>query len=160
MKLKRAAILVPAVASCLMTFVMYAHAQCPAFGFDTTCGTIITITPQLGAVITTTGQGPYEGADDTLVGVVNNSTVPIKSLVLLSQFNIFGFDGDGINIYGAPGNAMDNTGYGGPNAYFTNINAATTMGTVNFIVPVAPKGGTTYFSLENALNRQLHVLQS
>ncbi|MBV8818394.1 MAG: hypothetical protein JO022_08570, partial [Acidobacteriaceae bacterium] len=60
------------------------------------------------------------------------------------------FDGDGIVTYGAPGNPRDNTGYGGPNAYFTDINGAATSGTVNFITPIPP-GGSDYFSLEDSL---------
>jgi hypothetical protein len=126
--------------------------QCPAYGYDSGCGTVITITATNGVQIVQTGQGPYEGSDDTLVGIVNNSNVPISSIVLTSPNNIFGFDGDGIDTYGAPGNAMDTTGYGGPNSYFTNINPSQTSGTVNFVTPLAPQGGTTYFSLENALS--------
>ncbi len=126
------------------------HAQCPAYGYDTTCGTVITITPASGVTITQTGQGPYDGNDDTLVGIVNNSNVPISSIVLTSGQDIFGFDGDGVNTYGAPGNPKDTTGYGGPNTYFTNFSGLS--GTVNFVTPLAPKGGSTYFSLENALS--------
>lgn len=128
-----------------------ANAQCPAFGADTTCGVVITITDK-GATVTSTGQPPYDSIEDTLVGVVNNSNIPITSLVLHSSLNIFGFDGDGIDTYGAPGNARDTTGYGGPNSYFTNISADQRSGTVNFIVPLAPHGGTTYFSLEEKIS--------
>jgi hypothetical protein len=128
-----------------------ANAQCPAAGNDTGCGAVITITNGHSA-LTATGQGPYDGSDDTLIGVVNNSSVPISSIQLTSGNNIFGFDGDGVNGYlGIPNNAKDTTGYGGPNAYFTNINSSGTVGTVNFITPIAPNGGTGYFSLENAL---------
>jgi hypothetical protein len=124
---------------------------CPAIGADTDCGIIITVADS-GANITLTGQGPYDGEDDTLVGVVNNSTknLPVSSVNLASDTDIFGFDGDGIDTYGAPGNPQDTTGYGGPNAYFTNINADQTSGTVNFITPIPP-GGTAYFGLENSL---------
>jgi hypothetical protein len=48
---------------------------------------------------------------------------------------------------------MDATGYGGPNTYFTTINGSQRSGRVNFVTPLAPKGGSTYFSLENALKR-------
>jgi hypothetical protein len=128
-----------------------ANAQCPAAGADTTCGAIITVT-DAGASILYTGQGPYDGFDDTLVGVVNNSTLPITSINLTSSFMAFAFDGDGIDTYGVPGNGQDTTGYGGPNAYFNNISTDLTMGTVNFIVPIAPHGGTSFFSLEAALS--------
>ncbi len=127
-----------------------AWAQCPAVGDDTGCGIVITITNQ-GATVSMTGQGPYDGVDDTLVGVVNNSTLAVSSLDLQSSLDIFGFDGDGIDTYGIAGNGNDNTGYGGPNAYFTNISADQTSGTVNFVTPIAAHGGTAFFSLENAL---------
>jgi hypothetical protein len=133
---------------------------CPAFGADTDCGTIITLATSgstLTASLTNTGQGPYDGNDDTLLGVVNNSNQPLTTLGLTSgntlNGGIFAFDGDGITTYGASGNAQDPTGYGGPNAYFTNINASYTGGTVNFITPIAAGGGTAYFSLENALSQ-------
>jgi hypothetical protein len=146
-----------------------ASAQCPTVGSDTGCGIVITVTGT-GATFMPTGMGPYDGSDDTLVGVVNNIPactpgqksqtacgVSIYSLDLSATNTIFGFDGDGISspTYGIPNNPMDvqngNTQYGGPNAYFTNINATQTAGRVNFITPIPP-GGTGFFSLENALN--------
>jgi hypothetical protein len=142
-----AALLAPAA----FAFQGDAHAAsvCPAIGQDTDCGMIITITAT-GAQLTATGQGPYDGSDDTLIGVVNNSKLPVSSLILTSGTDIFGFDGDGIDTYGAPGNSKDSTGYGGPDTYYTNINAAQTSGTVNFVTPI-PVGGSTYFGLENSV---------
>jgi hypothetical protein len=112
---------------------------------------VITIT-DTGTTVLQTGQGPYDGSDDTLVGVVNNGSKPITSIKLSSALQIFGFDGDGLVVYGIPGNDLDPTGYGGPNAYFPTdmISADATSGTVSFIAPIPP-GGTSYFSLENAL---------
>jgi hypothetical protein len=142
-----------------------ASAQCPAAGNDTGCGALITIT-QTGANVTPTGQGPYDGSDDTLIGVVNNipvctpltsnSQLPcgisIYSLDLTSTQNICGFDGDGVNGYlNISNNAKDGTGYGGPNAYFTNIAPSGNSCRVNFIKPIPPGGKTDFFSLENAL---------
>lgn len=124
---------------------------CPAIGADSDCGAIITITDS-GSSISFTGQGPYDGIEDTLVGVVNNSNQPIYAMGLKSPSGIFGFDGDGISSYGAPGNSQDSTGYGGPNAYFTNIDAGARSGVVNFVNPLPAKGGNTYFSLEEALS--------
>ena len=141
-----------------------AYAQCPKVGQDTGCGTVITVTGT-GATITQTGQGPYDGSDDTLVGVVNNIPlcqsgqnsqsacgISIFSLDLTSANKpIFGFDGDGINTFGVSGNPQDNTGYGGPNAFFSNISANKMSGRVNFIKPIPPNGGTGFFSLEDLL---------
>ena len=58
---------------------------CPPVGADTDCGTIITITDSSqgpSAAVTSTGQPPYDAilnppGEDTLVGVVNNSSKPI-----------------------------------------------------------------------------------
>ncbi len=149
-------------------------AACPAVEADTECGAVLIITDS-GVSIYYSGQGPYDGNDDTLVGVINMSSVPIGDVVLNSNADIMGFDGDGLDSYGIPGNSQDITnstafcssqksasgcGYGGPNAYYTNMpsgcpqndqNKQCTSGTVNFITPIAPNGGTSYFGLENAL---------
>jgi hypothetical protein len=140
------------VAGTFLSGVAQAQSPCPAVGADTGCGSIITVT-QTGAIITNTNQGPYDGSDDTIVGVINNSNLPIYSLDLTSATNIFAFDGDGIDSppYNIPGNPLDTTGYGGPNAYFSTISADMTSGRVNFIIPIAANGGTSFFSLENVL---------
>jgi len=129
-----------------------AQAAFPAYGSDTGPGILITI-GNSSTIISATGQGPYDGSDDTYVGVINNSSKGISSLNLNSSSeDIFGFDGDGIDTFGAPSNTTDTTGYGGPNAYFTNISPDAMRGTVNFINPVAGNGGTDYFSLEESLD--------
>jgi hypothetical protein len=101
-----------------------------------------------GFSVSQTGQGPYDGVEDSLIGVVNNSSRSISAIAIKSALPIFAFDGDGIDTYGISGNALDSTGYGGPNAYFTNINPAATAGIVNFVVPIPANGGIDYFSLE------------
>jgi hypothetical protein len=126
---------------------------CPAFGFATDCNLIITVNADGSVTTTVTGQPPYDGSEDQLVGVVNNSNSSISSFNLSGSF-IFGFDGDGIDSYGAPGNAVDTTGYGGPNAYFTIVDV--NSGSVNFITPIAP-GGTDYFSLEEPASADIVI---
>ena len=118
---------------------------CPAIGADTDCGIIVTLDPG-SATLTVTGQGPYDGTDDTLIGIVNNSGVTVNALHLSSLLAIFDFDGDGIG-----GNAVDLTGYGGPDTYFTGIDPSLTTGDANFIGGLAD-GATTYFALESALD--------
>jgi hypothetical protein len=121
--------------------------------------------PQGCASISFTGQGPYDQIEDTLVGVINNSNLPIASLVLTSGaggLTIFGFDGDGIcgispntgqPFVPAPaGCPFGPTGYEGPGVSFTSISADFTTGTVNFSPPI-PRGGTAYFSLEDSLTQ-------
>ena len=90
------------------------------------------------------------------MGVVNNSSLPVVYIGLNGGGNpIFAFDGDGIAaILGNPNNSKDTSpgGYGGPNAYFVDINASNTMGVVGFITPIPAHGGTGYFSLQSSVN--------
>ena len=135
------------------------RAQCPALGADTACGTVITVT-DAGVTLSTTGQGPYltnaigPKLDGSLVGVINDSSQTISSLDLRSPYDIFAFlPGQGIDFFGAPGNPYDNPslGYGGPNAYFDNIDPLQQAGTVNFVDAIPAGGGMSYFSLANDL---------
>lgn len=139
-------------------------------GSATGCGVIITIPPSGPATITVpAGTGnPYDGDEDTLVGIVNNSGAPISSITLTSTANIFAFDGDGPCDYaqfispalgstadclnypaGVPNNTnpgADPYDYQGPDNTFSNY-ASLTSGTVNFVTPL-PNGGSTWFALE------------
>jgi hypothetical protein len=119
----------------------------PAFGADSQPGIIITFANS-GVSTTVTGEGPYDGVEDSYIGVVNNSSSTLTSLNLNSSQCIGCFDGDGIDTYGAAGNGADTTGYGGPQTYFTN-NTGYSL-TANFLGGLAP-GATTYFSLEEAV---------
>ena len=135
---------------------LHAAGVCPAYG-DATAGCDLVITVTNSGTTVTAGPsyglagGTYDGSDDSLIGIVNNSSSALSSINLSSNTDIFGFDGDGIDTYGAPGNSMDPSGYGGPNSYFSNINVAATAGTVDFLTALAANGGNTYFSLEEAL---------
>src|SRR5487761_2715884 len=140
---------------------------CPAIGQDTIgCALIITIDSS-GGVSVSPGPNigmPYDGVEDTLIGVVNNSSQPISSLALSSALNIFGFDGDGICTYTFSGysyctsaqqsqtNNDDNHAagldYQGPDNTWTVASSKT--GAVNFTPPLGA-GGNTYFSLEEPL---------
>lgn len=111
------------------------------------CNVTITINSSNVASIAITNSNPYDGSEDQLVGVVNNSGAPLSSLNLSGPASLFGFDGDGITSYGIAGNTKDPSGYGGPDAYFTGLNGSLSSGTVNFITPIAA-GGTGFFSLE------------
>ncbi|HLJ13476.1 MAG TPA: hypothetical protein VKV15_03195 [Bryobacteraceae bacterium] len=147
----RSTLLIMLAVSAGAAYAQTNQSPCPPVGSDTTCGVIITVT-DAGASVALTGQGPYDSNDDTLIGVINNSTHPLRTLHLSSVLPIFGFDGDGIDTFGISGNSMDDTGYGGPNAYYTNVSNDGTSGTVNFIIPIPTGGGTGYFSLEAAIS--------
>lgn len=136
-------------------------AECPAVGVDTGCGILMTITGASGGAATAftviaasnPTQGPYDGTEDTLVGVLNSSGVTVNTLTLSSTTDIFGFEGDGpCTVTPNPGNCntLDPTGYAGPNVTFSGINAAHTSGTVYFMGGLA-SSGSRWFGLEKAL---------
>src|SRR5580692_10253965 len=85
----------------------------PAIHDDTGPGIIIDYTGGTSFTITATGQGPYDGSDDAYVAIENHSTTSLPSVTLTASGPIFGFDGDGIDHYGSPGNGSDSSGYGG-----------------------------------------------
>jgi hypothetical protein len=150
-----------ALFSGMSAYASTSFAQCPAVGNDTSgCEFLITITSASGGMGTnftvtpsSPDLGPYDGSDDTLVGVLNNTTSTITSLGLTSSTDIFGFDGDGAcsggTIAGCAG-ATDPSGYAPVGVTFSNISPDNTTGIVNFSPGLAP-GGSQWFSLEEAL---------
>ena len=107
--------------------------------------------------------GNYDGNDDALIGIVNNSGQVINTLTLSgsgsgSQKQIFGFENDGISTYlyasstaWTAVNGVDTTGYAGPTTSFRDINQAGTTGTVVFANGLAT-GTSTFFSLEQSIS--------
>jgi hypothetical protein len=128
------------------------------------CNLVITFKAN-GAITTSVPAGQtftnYDGSDDALIGVVNDTAHTLTSFNInngTSGLDILGFDGDGINEWlGQPCNAKDTTSgcYGGPIGYFTNIvdggPGNPESATVNFIGRLAA-GGFTYFSLEESIS--------
>ena len=161
--IKRVSLGMAAVAACLSIGAVSgqgASTICPAIGDDHNpgCGIVITINSDGTATVTATGQGPYDGSDDTLVGIVNNSAAAISSVSLSSSTDIFGFDGDGLCDYsGAPAgcdtsDSAPTYSYAPPGVTFTF--STVKSGSVNFTPsPVAANGGTAYFSLEEAIGQ-------
>jgi RHS repeat-associated protein len=138
-----------------------AFSQCPAIGNDTSCAVLVTVTDSGTQVQSDASQGPFDGVEDTLIGVQNNSGGTIGSLVLSANTDLFGFDGDGLcsgvnsggktPFYPPPtGCPFGSTRYEGPGTSFSNINPSATGGVVNFTSGLAP-GASTYFSLEETL---------
>lgn len=148
------------IAPLLLGASAYAASVCPAVGNDTLgCELLITVTAvsSSGAAtaFTVTGstpdQGPYDGADDTLVGILNSSGATLSSIGLSGgSTDIFGFDGDGACTYISCPGATDPYGYAPAGVTFSGINGSGTSGTVNF-GPALASGGSTWFSLEEAL---------
>jgi len=140
---------------------------CPTISGVTTCNVVITAGP--GGTFSTAvpNPNPYDGSDDNLVGIINNSGATITSLSFTGSGlggGLFAFDGDGLQAFNpAAGGPPDTTGYGGkvsstanfdlagPNDFFTNIHTVLVTndsGTVVFGANGIPNGGSAYFSLE------------
>lgn len=130
----------------------------------TGCNVLITIAANGSISTTIPDASAYDGSDDTLVGVVNNSSVPVGSLNLTGS-GIFGLEGDGICVYTFTGNSYcsasavagtDPQDYYGPTSTFTNFSSGNS-GTVLFSPAIPAGGGSTYFSLEGAPTANLVV---
>jgi len=72
-----------------------AFPQCPPVYKDTGCQFLITVTDAGSSVAEDSTQPPYEGEDDALIGVQNNSSRAIGALPL-SAPGLFGFEQDGL----------------------------------------------------------------
>lgn len=70
--------------------------QCPPVFKDAGCQFLVTVTNGGETVGEDSSQTAYEGADDALVGVQNNSSSPVSSIHLSAEDELFGFEGDGI----------------------------------------------------------------
>ena len=142
---------------------------CPNINGVTTCNVVITAGPGGSFSTALPNPNPYDGSDDNLVGIINNSGSTITSLSFIGSGNgggLFAFDGDGLQAFNAAaGGPPDGTGYGGKvsstanfdpagaNDFFTNIHTTSVFddsGTVVFGANGIPNGGSAYFSLESA----------
>ena len=144
--------------------------ECPAVGSSTSCA-ILHVFNADGSVSAfgDATQTPYDGSNDTLVGVLNNSGKTQTSLTLSGVGSmgvpVFEFDADGICTFTFAGNGLvpsssycsgayyrtDPGDYAGPNNTFSNISADQKTGTIVFTGGLAP-GAATYFSLEDRLS--------
>lgn len=147
--------------------------QCPAVGAAPSCDILLVVNSD--QTITVTGNssiGPYDGSDDTLVGIVNNSNSAISSITVSGPGSgLAGFDGDGICTY-ATGGTVGGSGsgfvgdsycdaqqlagtdpgdYSGPDNSFTLDPNSKDDVEVDFNGKGLTAGGTSYFSLEGAL---------
>jgi hypothetical protein len=157
--MRKSILLVAGLALLVLAFPTQSRADaCPAIGYASGCN--LTITFSGGSTVNTTLGDPnaYDGVEDQLVGVVNNSGSTLNSITL-SGANIFGFDGDGagepgvgctVDLTGGTHGCLSTgpfgpSGYEGPNTSFTIVDG--NDGTVHFTGGLA-NGSTAWFSLE------------
>lgn len=124
--------------------------QCPAVGAAPTCNVLVTVngngtaTTQVDSSI-----GPYDGIEDMLVGVQNDSARAVSDITVVGGGGadpLFGFDGDGLCAY-VTCSWSHTTGYEGPISQFVPDLSSADRGTVHFTSLLAPSA-STYFSLE------------
>ena len=124
--------------------------QCPAEYLSPSCAVLLVINSDgTGTALADSSVMPYDGTEDTLVGVQNNSNLTITSITL-SGTNIFGFDAltdpnEPLLCQIGVGNCV--TGYEGPGVSFQYDPNNPNTGTVLFN-PGIPPGGSAWFGLE------------
>ncbi len=74
--------------------------QCPPVDQDFGCQYLIVVSTSGTTILNDPNQGPYEGSEDALIGVVNNGSGSITSMPL-SAPGLFSFDEDGLCTPGA-----------------------------------------------------------
>jgi lysophospholipase L1-like esterase len=144
--------------------------QCPAIGAAPSCDILLVVNPdQSISVLGDPSVGPYDGGDDTLVGIVNNSSASIAAITVSGPGSgLAGFDGDGICTYATGGTVgsgftgdsyctsqqlagTDPSDYAGPGTSFTLDASSLDDVEVDFAGNGLAPHGSTYFSLEGAL---------
>jgi hypothetical protein len=169
---RQAIILITAMAMASLAFASSASAsppsppfnQCPTLGFDTSCQILLVRNANGGLEsYVDPSQGTFEGKEDYLVGLQNNSGSTVSS-VTLKGLDLFGFDEDGlcsglnesggVGFVAPPGECpFGETGYEGPNTSFSGYVHPDPLqdaneGTVNFAGTGVEPGQSAYFSLE------------
>lgn len=126
--------------------------ECPSVGASPSCEILLMVEPSGSiTVYHDSSVGPYDGGDDTLVGIYNNSGKPISAVTVTGQgTGLGGFDGDGLCTYNSC-SWPNPTTYEGPDNTFVTSSALPDSAEVDFTTPLA-QSATTYFSLEGDLS--------
>lgn len=132
--------------------------QCPAIGASPGCQVLLVVNPDKSVSVEgDSSVGPFDGSDDTLVGIVNNSGTAVKAVTVSGPGSgLSGFDVDGIcsGAYGtwsgSTGCPYGPSGYEGPGTSFVTIPSLPDSAEVDFAGGLA-SGASAYFSLEGAL---------
>jgi len=129
--------------------------ECPAIGDDSGCGTVLVVNKDGSVTVSSDpSQGPYDGNDDTLIGIINNSSEIVSELTVQGPPGLFAFDRDGICSPGISphpsGCPFGPTGYEGPGVRLFADASSQGSGAV-YISGGLGVDRSTYFALEDAL---------
>jgi hypothetical protein len=127
--------------------------ECPNIGAAPSCDILLVINPnQSISVLGDSSVGPYDGADDSLVGVVNNSKAAVPAITVTGPGSgLAGLDGDGLCTYGVSGCPFGPTGYEGPGTSIKTDPSLPDSAEIDFAGAGLAPGTSAYFSLEGAL---------
>ena len=150
-----AGLLASAATSSAVTSTTPPFGQCPAIGAAPSCDILLVVnTNNTVSVYGDTTVGPYDGGDDTLVGIVNDSAAAVPAVTVTGAGSgLGGLDGDGLCTYaftGSSGCPFGPTGYEGPGTSLVTNSAFPDSAEVDFTGGLAPHA-SAYFSLEGAL---------
>ncbi len=134
------------------------YTECPAIGSSPSCEILLVVNADNSvSVLGDPSVGPFDGNDDTLVGIVNNSAAPVGAVTVSGPGSgLSEFDGDGIcsgdygTWTGSDGCPYGPTGYEGPGTSFVTNQSLPDSAEVDFADGLQP-GAAAYFSLEGAL---------
>jgi hypothetical protein len=128
-------------------------AQCPAVGASPSCQILVVVnTDRTVTVLGDPSVGPYDGGDDTLVGVLNNSRAPAQAITVNGPgTGLAGLDGDGLCTFGIAGCPFGPTGYEGPGTTIKTDPSLPDSAEIDFAGAGLASGQSAYFSLEGAL---------
>ena len=151
-------VVAPAIPAGAATSPAPPFTECPAIGASPSCEILLVVNADnTVSVVGDPSVGTFDGSDDTLVGIINDSTAAVKAVTVSGPgSDLSGFDGDGIcsGDYGAwtgsTGCPYGPTGYEGPGTSFVTDPSLPDSAEVDFAGGLAP-GKTAYFSLEGAL---------
>ena len=132
--------------------------ECPAIGQSPSCEVLLVVNPNnTVSVDVNPSVGPFDGDDDTLVGILNKSYQKVHAVTVSGPgSDLSGFDGDGIcsgdygDWDGSAGCPYGPTGYEGPGTSFVTSLLTPDSAQVDFADGLAP-GKSAYFSLESNL---------
>jgi hypothetical protein len=129
------------------------YTACPQIGQSPSCAVLLVVYPdQSITVYQDPSVGPYDGVEDTLVGVVNQSDITLHAITVNGPGSGLGqLDGDGLCAFSVAGCPFGLTGYEGPNTAIKTDPARPDSAEIDFPAGLKP-GDSTYFSLEGGLS--------
>jgi hypothetical protein len=126
--------------------------QCSAVGQSPSCKVLLVVNADdTVSVYDDPSVGDYDGGDDTLVGIVNNSNKPVTAVTVTGPGSyLAGFDSDGLCSF-ISCSWSHPTGYEGPLNTFTTEPSNFDVAEVDFGGSGLTVGSSSYFSLEGTL---------